>query len=124
MQSGRCVVPMASHPGGLGYRSLTFRVDEIPPDRDKAELHTHLQSILGEAAELQDTVIPSSLNVWSLVPRDKISLCASVSVRKSISTETLCTYMSFYGSQYTYSHDFQGLTPLYESENKDEIEAE
>ncbi|KAK1589962.1 ankyrin repeat-containing protein, partial [Colletotrichum navitas] len=102
-------------------RSLTFRVDDVPID------HVHdfgrrLQSIAEQDPVLRG--VASAIVLRSLAPRDKVTSCATVSVVTHLSGDSLCVRLHHAGRghPYTYSCNFEGITPLYVAEGGADID--
>ncbi|KAK2042669.1 hypothetical protein LZ31DRAFT_525790 [Colletotrichum somersetense] len=95
-------------------KSLTFRVDDIPVEHGH-DLDRNLQSI----AERDTDLRAADLDRRSLVHSDKEHMCATVTTTTTLSGKDLCSRLAQAGRDfpYSYSCDFDGITPLYEDFN-------
>ncbi|KAK1961852.1 hypothetical protein LY78DRAFT_279813 [Colletotrichum sublineola] len=102
-------------------KSLTFRIDDIPVDHID-DFSRRLQSIAEQDPVLRG--VAAAIVLRSLVPRDEIISCATVSVVTHLSGDGLCVRLrqAGRGHPYTYSCNFEGITPLYEAEGGGDIE--
>ena len=102
-------------------KRLTFRVDNIPINGSN-ELDHNIRCIAEQEPDLQRAV--STMAQHSLTPRDKHSLCATVSITTVLSGEDLCTRLHRAGNCYPYSYTcrFDGITPLYDDRNGADVE--
>lgn len=113
--------PEVSTPKEPKTKSLTIRIDDIPNDQAD-ELETNLTSIVKEDALLHQAV--ARLTPRSVVPWDDEVACATVTFETSLSAEDLVNRLQQIGDDYpyTYSHTFDGFTPLYQSPNGATVE--
>ncbi|KAK2017089.1 hypothetical protein LZ32DRAFT_577078, partial [Colletotrichum eremochloae] len=95
-------------------KSLTFRVDDIPVDHVD-DLDRNLQSIAERDADLRGAAFARR----SLGHSDKAHMCATVTATTTLSGKDLCSRLAQAGKgfPYSYSCDFDGITPLYEDTN-------
>ncbi|KAK2026075.1 ankyrin repeat-containing protein, partial [Colletotrichum zoysiae] len=102
-------------------KSLTFRVDDIPSDHSD-DFVRRIRSILEQDPVLRE--VAASVALRSLVPRDEITSCATVSVVTHLSGDSLCMRLTQAGRAhpYSYSCNFEGLTPLYEAEGGADVD--
>lgn len=102
-------------------KSLTFRVDDIPID-DVDDLDSNLQSLVELDTDLRG--IAASFVRHSLVHKDRMSLCATVSTITYLSGNELCKRLSRLGKTYPYNYscDFDGITPVFEDSNGAAVE--
>lgn len=104
-------------------RNLTIRVDNIPSDDTNiTTLTSNLTTIITANLALQNSVV--NVRARSLVSRDKLTLCATVSLDSSLSGLVLCSmlYQTRGASTYTFTSQFEGVTPLCVDENGVEVE--
>ncbi|GJC78574.1 protein SERAC1 [Colletotrichum liriopes] len=97
-------------------KSLTFRVDDIPVAHID-DLDRNLQSVAELDADLCDDA--ASFERRSLGHKDKAFVCATVVATTHLSGKELCTrlFRAGKGFPYSYSCDFDGITPLFEDSN-------
>ncbi|GKT61443.1 LOW QUALITY PROTEIN: ankyrin repeat-containing protein [Colletotrichum tofieldiae] len=97
-------------------KSLTFRVDDIPVDHI-GDLDRNLQSVAELDADLRDDA--ASFERRSLGHKDKAFVCATIVATTHLSGKELCTrlFRAGKGFRYSYSCDFDGITPLFEDSN-------
>jgi hypothetical protein len=102
-------------------RSLTFRVDDIPAE-DADTLDHNLKSVLKEVPDLQEDI--GTLACRSLVRYSSDTLCATISIRTSLSADELSTRLRQAGHRhpYKYTCKFEGITPLYENKDCADVE--
>ncbi|KAK1964787.1 hypothetical protein LY78DRAFT_748137 [Colletotrichum sublineola] len=98
----------------MPLKSLTFRVDDIPVDHVD-DLDRNLQSIAERDADLHGAAFARR----SLEHSDKAHMCATVTATTTLSGKDLCSRLAQAGKGflYSYSCDFDGITPLYEDIN-------
>ncbi|KAK2055217.1 hypothetical protein LY76DRAFT_520869, partial [Colletotrichum caudatum] len=92
-------------------KSLTFRVDDIPVEHSH-----HLDRNLQLIAERNAHLCGTAFDRRSLVRSDKEHMCATVTVTTALSGKDLRSRLTQAGKgfPYSYSCDFDGITPLYE----------
>ncbi|GKT93566.1 ankyrin repeat-containing protein [Colletotrichum tofieldiae] len=97
-------------------KSLTFRVDDIPVGHID-DLDRNLQSVAELDADLRDDA--ASFERRSLGHKDKAFVCATVVATTHLSGKELCARLvrAGKGFRYSYSCDFDGITPLFEDSN-------
>ncbi|KAK1982091.1 ankyrin repeat-containing protein, partial [Colletotrichum cereale] len=102
-------------------KSLTFRVDDIPIDHIN-DFGRRIRYIAEQDPVLSG--VASAIVLRSLVPRDKRIGCATVSIVTHLSGDSLCMRLlqAGNGHPYTYSCNFEGITPLYEAEGGADID--
>ncbi|EFQ30905.1 uncharacterized protein GLRG_06049 [Colletotrichum graminicola M1.001] len=95
-------------------KSLTFRVDDIPVDHID-DLDRNIQSIAERDADLR----AAAFTRRSLGHSDNKHVCATVTATTTLSGNDLCSRLTRAGKgfPYSYSCDFDGITPLYEDTN-------
>ncbi|KAK1579705.1 uncharacterized protein LY79DRAFT_652008, partial [Colletotrichum navitas] len=95
-------------------KSLTFRVDDIPVEHVD-DLDRNIQSIAERDADLHGAAFTRR----SLGHSDKEHVCATVTTTTTLSGKDLCSRLAQAGKDfpYSYSCDFDGITPLYEDTN-------
>ncbi|KAK1999116.1 hypothetical protein LX36DRAFT_633060 [Colletotrichum falcatum] len=98
----------------IPLKSLTFRVDDIPANHVD-DFDRNLQSIAEGDAALHGV----ALTRRSLEHSDRENVCATVTVTTTLSGKDLCSRLAKAGNgfPYSYSCDFDGITPLYEDIN-------
>ncbi|WYZ38338.1 hypothetical protein EsH8_III_000252 [Colletotrichum jinshuiense] len=97
-------------------KSLTFRIDDIPVSHvDK--LDRNIQSIAELDSVLRDAA--ASFVRRSMAPKDSSFVCATFSATTHLSGNELCAQLLRAGTNYPYSYscDFDGITPLFEDSN-------
>jgi hypothetical protein len=99
----------------------TRRVDEIPADHVD-NLDRNLKSIFDKVLDLQGDANPMICR--SLVSHGKDSLCATVSIKTSLSADDLSAQLRRATNSYPYNYTckFEGITPLYEDKNGADVE--
>ncbi|KZL84934.1 ankyrin repeat-containing protein [Colletotrichum incanum] len=97
-------------------KSLTFRVDDVPVDHVD-NLDRNLRSFAELDADLRDDA--ASFDRRSLGHKDKAYVCATVVATTHLSGRELCArlFRAGKGYPYSYSCDFDGITPLFEDSN-------
>ncbi|VTT58628.1 unnamed protein product, partial [Fusarium fujikuroi] len=102
-------------------KSLTLRIDEIPADHVD-NLDRNLKSIHDKVVDLQGDANPMICR--SLVSHGKDSLCATVSIKTSLSADDLSAQLRRAGNSYPYNYTckFEGITPLYEDKNGADVD--
>ncbi|KAK1977787.1 hypothetical protein LZ30DRAFT_730850, partial [Colletotrichum cereale] len=97
-------------------KSLTFRVDDIPVDHAD-DLDRNLRSIAERNGDLCGAA--TSFVRRSLEHTGKTNMCATVTATTVLSGKELCWRLARAGKDfpYSYSCDFDGITPLYEDIN-------
>ncbi|EEY18517.1 ankyrin repeat domain-containing protein [Verticillium alfalfae VaMs.102] len=100
---------------GAPKSRVTIRIDRIPKDEQRKTLLDHLNQILDRDDILKTGVNGLSLRVHSIAPFSPTTECATVSFEASLPSKDLASRLGCAGSDfpYQYSHDFDGLTPLY-----------
>ncbi|SPO05328.1 uncharacterized protein DNG_08015 [Cephalotrichum gorgonifer] len=93
-------------------KTLTFRVDDIPVDDADALIH-NLKEMFDRDDSLRE--LAATLFCHSLASKDKDHICATVSIKTSLSPGDLDTLLRKAGAGYPYAYScaFQGITPLY-----------
>ncbi|KAK2035776.1 hypothetical protein LZ31DRAFT_580810, partial [Colletotrichum somersetense] len=91
----------------LKPKTLTFRVDDIPIDHANT-LESNLRSIAERDPVLRDAA--ATIVRRSLAPKDKETVCATVSTTTPLSGEDLCARLRKGGRVYPYSYSckFEG----------------
>ncbi|KAF5675926.1 ankyrin repeat-containing protein [Fusarium denticulatum] len=102
-------------------KSLTLCINEIPADHIE-KLDRNLESILGKILDPRGDANPMVRR--SLVSHGKDSLCATVSIKTSLSADDLSAQLCQAGQAhpYKYTCKFTGVTPLYEDKNGADID--
>ncbi|KAK2035755.1 hypothetical protein LZ31DRAFT_601892 [Colletotrichum somersetense] len=105
----------------LKPKTLTFRVDDIPIDHANT-LESNLRSIAERDPVLRDAA--ATIVRRSLAPKDKETVCATVSTTTPLSGEDLCARLRKGGRVYPYSYSckFEGVTPLYDAKNGADVD--
>ncbi|KAJ4137869.1 hypothetical protein NW754_001514 [Fusarium falciforme] len=100
---------------------LTLRIDEIPADQTD-DLDRNLKAITEQDPTLR--AVAATPVGRSLAPKDKHSVCATVSIRTSLSADNLSARLRRVGNGYLYRYTskFDGVTPLYEDQNSAEVD--
>ncbi|KAL7770063.1 hypothetical protein ACKLNR_001447 [Fusarium oxysporum f. sp. zingiberi] len=102
-------------------KCLTLRINDIPADKAD-NLDHNLKAIIEQDPTLR-TVAATPVR-RSLAPKDKQSVCATISIRTSLSANELSDRLRRVsnGYPYRYSSKFDGITPLYEDQNGAEVD--
>lgn len=102
-------------------KSLTFRVDDIPVSH-VGVVDRNLQSI----AELDSVLCGAAASFVrrSMAHKDSSFVCATFSATTYLSGNELCAQLLQAGTDYPYSYscDFDGITPLFEDSNGAAVE--
>lgn len=102
-------------------KCLTLRIDDIPADQTD-DLDRNLKAIIEQDPTLR--AVAATPIRRSLAPKDKLSVCATISIRTSLSADDLSARLRRVGNGYPYRYTskFDGITPLYEDQNCAEVE--
>lgn len=102
-------------------KDLALRVDDIPAGRTD-DLDRNLKAIIEQDPTLR--AVAATPIRRSLAPKDKHSVCATISIRTSLSADDLSARLRRVGIGYPYRYTckFDGVTPLYEGQDGAEVE--
>lgn len=102
-------------------KPLTLRILEVPIDTTREQLKVNLESIISSDSGLRDKV---TLRLHSLVRRDRMSSCATVTFHASVSKVDLIKRLRQTSLDYPYKFDldFYGITPVYEDPSGANVE--
>ncbi|KZL75278.1 ankyrin repeat-containing protein [Colletotrichum tofieldiae] len=102
-------------------RRLSLRVEDIPPDE-----HDRVERILQETVQ-NDAVLRHAVTapvLRSLGHNGPRSLCATITLRTSLSLDDLVTRLRQSGvnSPYNYNYNFEGITPLHDDSESVDVD--
>ncbi|KAM5342908.1 hypothetical protein ACJ41O_013874 [Fusarium nematophilum] len=102
-------------------KCLTLRIDDIPADQTD-DLNRNLKAIIEQDPILR--AVAATPVRRSLAPKDKHSVCATISIRTSLAADDLSARLRRVGNGYPYRYTskFDGITPLYEDQNGAEVD--
>ncbi|KAM5342890.1 hypothetical protein ACJ41O_013856 [Fusarium nematophilum] len=102
-------------------KCLTLRIDDIPADQTD-DLDRNVKSIIEQDPTLR--AVAATPVRRSLAPKDKHSMCATISIRTSLSADDLSARLRRVGNGYPYRYTckFDGITPLYEDQNGADVD--
>ncbi|KAM5359278.1 hypothetical protein ACJA88_015171 [Fusarium oxysporum] len=102
-------------------KDLALRVDDIPAGQTD-DLDRNLKAIIEQDPTLR--AVAATPIRRSLAPKDKHSVCATISIRTSLSADDLSARLRRVGIGYPYRYTckFDGVTPLYEGQDSAEVD--
>ncbi|ORY70348.1 uncharacterized protein BCR38DRAFT_471661 [Pseudomassariella vexata] len=98
-------------------RYLTLRVDGIPIRSSRDAFESDLECITSQSPDLRNVV--DKLVIRSFVPKDRYSICATVTIRTRVPEDVLLYRLKHASDEHPYRYDctFYGITPLYEDKS-------